>query len=92
MLQATESVHSGAHAPQLERENPHATTREKPARCNKRSRVLQLRPDTAKNKEMEGGREGEGGGREGGREREREKEKERKKEKKERKEERKKDH
>ena len=42
---------------QLERENPHATTREKPVRQNeryrmpqRRSRMLQLRPDTAKKK------------------------------------------
>ena len=35
MLQTTEPTHPGAHTPQLERENPHATTREKPARYNK---------------------------------------------------------
>ena len=33
--QTTEPMGSGAHAPQLERENPHATTREKPECCNK---------------------------------------------------------
>ena len=53
----TEPRRSGGCAPQLERENPHATTREKPACsneettcCNERSRMLQLRPDTAKKK------------------------------------------
>ena len=30
----TEPTRSGAHAPQLERENPHATTREKPMHHN----------------------------------------------------------
>ena len=30
MPQTTEPMHSGAPVPQLERENPHATTREKP--------------------------------------------------------------
>ena len=42
--QTTEPMHSGACVPQLERENPHTTTREKPkhrneetACCNKRS-------------------------------------------------------
>ena len=34
VLQTTEPTRPGARAPQLERENPHATTREKPARCN----------------------------------------------------------
>ena len=34
MLQTTEPMCSGAHVPQLERENPHATTREKPVRGN----------------------------------------------------------
>ena len=34
VLQTTEPIHSGARAPQLEREKPHATTREKPAHCN----------------------------------------------------------
>ena len=33
--QTTEPTRSGARAPQLERENPHAATRGKPARCNK---------------------------------------------------------
>ena len=33
-LQTTEPTHSGARAPHLERENPHATTREKPESCN----------------------------------------------------------
>ena len=49
----TESVPSGAHAPQLE--SPRATTREKlahrskePTCCNRRSRMPQLRPDAAK--------------------------------------------
>ena len=60
--QTTESTHTGACVPQLERENPHATTKEKPeryneaaTRANKRSRtpqqrshVPQLRPDAAK--------------------------------------------
>ena len=32
------------------KKNPHATTREKPTRHNKRSLMPQLRPDTAKNK------------------------------------------
>ena len=32
--QTTEPTHSGAYAPQLERQSPHATTREKPAHCN----------------------------------------------------------
>ena len=32
MPQTTEPMGPGARAPQLERENPHATTREKPAR------------------------------------------------------------
>ena len=57
MPQTTEPTRSGAPVPQLERENPHTTTREKPVHCNKRfrmpqrrSHVLQLRPDTAKNK------------------------------------------
>ena len=59
----TERMLPGAHVPQLERENLHTTTREKPEhrsketmRCNKRShmpeqrsRVLQLRPDAVKN-------------------------------------------
>ena len=62
--QTTEPTRSGACAPQLERENLHATTREKPQCCNEettrrnersrvpqqRSRVPQLRPDTAKKK------------------------------------------
>ena len=51
--QTTEPTHSGAHAPQLERENPHATTREKPVRHNEdlahqRSRIPQLRSNAAK--------------------------------------------
>ena len=57
MPQTTETMHSGACAPQLERENPHATTREKPVHRreepgyrNERSRVLQLRPNVAKKK------------------------------------------
>ena len=37
----TEPTHPGACAPQLERENLHATTREKPVRCNERSRMPQ---------------------------------------------------
>ena len=58
----TEPMHSGARTPQLERENPHTTTREKPVHCDKepvrhnkgshilqrRSHVPQLRPDVAK--------------------------------------------
>ena len=52
-------MHSGARAPQLEREkkNPHATTREKPACCNEepmhhneRYCMPQLRHDAAKKK------------------------------------------
>ena len=35
MLQITEPMHSGAPEPQLERENLHVTTREKPARHSK---------------------------------------------------------
>ena len=61
--QTTEPMHPGVHVPQLEREIPHATTREKPEHgneeprhCNKkkslmpqwRSHVLQLRPNAAK--------------------------------------------
>ena len=53
--QTTEPMRSGACTPHLERENPHATTREKPVRhnketahCNKRSHTLHLRPDAAK--------------------------------------------
>ena len=34
MLQTTEPMRPGARVPQLERENPQATTREKPARHN----------------------------------------------------------
>ena len=34
MPQTTEPMCSGACTPQLERENPHATTREKPMQCN----------------------------------------------------------
>ena len=54
--QSTEPTLSGARAPQLERENPHATTKEKPVGCNEeptpqgRSRMPQLRPDAAKKK------------------------------------------
>ena len=55
MPHTTEPMLSGAHAPQVERENPHVTTREKPVCHNKRScmqqrrfHVLQLRPDTAR--------------------------------------------
>ena len=47
VLQTTEPMHSGALSPQLERENQHATTREKPVSRNERSRMPQLRPDTA---------------------------------------------
>ena len=53
--QTTEPTRPGACMPQLERENLHATTREKPVHLNRRSRVpqrasctLQLRPNTAK--------------------------------------------
>ena len=35
MLQTTEPMCSGPHQPQLDRENPHAKTREKPAPCIK---------------------------------------------------------
>ena len=55
--QLPEPTRPGARAPQLEKRKLHATTREKPARRNERSRmpqwnscVPQLRPDTAKNK------------------------------------------
>ena len=44
----TELMRSGACAPQLD--SPCAATREKPMCHSKRSHVLQLRPDTAKNK------------------------------------------
>ena len=53
----TEPTCPGACSPQLEKRNPHATTREKPVHHNERSRmsqrrslVPQLRPDAAKNK------------------------------------------
>ena len=53
--QTTEPTRPGACAPQLERENPHATTREKPVHHNERSHmpqrrscVPQLRPNAAK--------------------------------------------
>ena len=39
--QTAEPTRPGAHVPQLERENPHATTREKPARHNERSHMPQ---------------------------------------------------
>ena len=48
MPQTTEPTHPGARVPQLERGNLHATTREKPMRCNERARMPQLRPDAAK--------------------------------------------
>ncbi|XP_054944167.1 tetratricopeptide repeat protein 23 isoform X2 [Physeter macrocephalus] len=48
MPQTTEPTHPGARVPQLERENLHAATREKPMRHNERSRMPQLRPDAAK--------------------------------------------
>ena len=49
MPQTTEPTRSGARSPQLEREKDlHTTTREKSAHSNERSRMLQLRPDTAK--------------------------------------------
>ena len=38
--------------PQLGRENLHATAREKPVCCNNRSRVPQLRPDSAKKEKL----------------------------------------
>ena len=44
MLQTTEPTCPGAHVPQLERENPHATTREKPARCNKEPALQRKTP------------------------------------------------
>ena len=64
--QTTEPMDSGASTPQLERKNPPAITREKPESCNedtvrrndrshvpqRRSRVPQLRPDTAKEKKI----------------------------------------
>ena len=51
----TEPMYSGARVPQLDKENPRTTTREKPA-CRsegpahhiERSHVPQLRPDAAK--------------------------------------------
>ena len=53
--QATEPKRPGAHEPQLERQNPHTTTREKHEKiphASTKSRVPQLRPDAAKkNKE-----------------------------------------
>ena len=51
----TQPTHPGAHAPQLERENPPDTTREKLTHHNERSQMPQrrsckpqLRPDMAK--------------------------------------------
>ena len=44
----TEPTCPGAYVPQLERENRHARTREKPTCHSEISHVLQLRPDTAK--------------------------------------------
>ena len=40
----TEATYAGACAPQLERENPHATTREKPAHHNKEPACLNEDP------------------------------------------------
>ena len=58
MPQTTQPTRPGARAPQLERENPQATTREKPhastksLRHRETSHMPQLRPDAAKkNKE-----------------------------------------
>ena len=42
--QTTEPTHSGTHEPQLERENPPATTREKPARHNRESTLQRKDP------------------------------------------------
>ena len=60
VLQTTEPTHPGARTPQLERENPQATTREKPehcneeaVNCNKRYRMPQLSPNTAKKRKKE---------------------------------------
>ena len=39
-------MHPGACVPQLQRENPHTTTREKLEHCNQEA-ALQLRPDAA---------------------------------------------
>ena len=44
LLQTTEPTCSGAHVPQLERENPHATTREKPECCNEETVCLSEDP------------------------------------------------
>ena len=49
MPPTTELMCSGTRAPQLERENPHVTTREKPT-PQRRHCVLQLRSDAAKKK------------------------------------------
>ena len=46
VLQATELTRSGPHVPQLERENPHATSREKPTRRNEET-VLCNKKDPA---------------------------------------------
>ena len=43
MQQTTEPACSGPHVPQLEGENPHAATREKPVGHNERSRMPQQR-------------------------------------------------
>ena len=44
VLQTIEPTHPGACTPQLERENLDATTREKPARCNKEPTCLNEDP------------------------------------------------
>ena len=49
MPQTTEPMRSGPRAPQLERENPHATAREA-SMPQRRDFKPQLRPNTAKNK------------------------------------------
>ena len=61
----TEPMSSGASMPQLER-SPCAKTGEKPAHCNKRSCVLELRPREGRER-GEGREEGRKGEREEGR-------------------------
>ena len=48
VLQTTEPTCPGVHVPQLERENPHTTPREKPTHCKERSHMPQLTHSTAK--------------------------------------------
>ena len=47
--QTTEPTPSGTHAPQLERKNPHTTTREKPAHHKEEAAVQQKIPHIATN-------------------------------------------